>query len=568
MKKNKGVTLMSLTIYIAVIMIVLGILATVMANMQTNVKKAGKDGIQVAEINRFEMFFIQEVKKQGNAVEERTNNGTRIKFTSGNTYFFDDTNKEIKFQKGDEAEITIAEAINKCTFEDIEENGKTKIKVTIELIKMENQPIEKEYILNETQIAYDWEDEDDYTYQPIEETRLPEGFIELEYIESTGTQWIDTKIISSTEIQTNFDFEYTSINSSYNRIFGTAYTSGSQYGVRGSSNTNGYFYGELPNGSSKTIDTITLETGKKYQIRFNEDKKIIINNTESSLNGNNKIGVQNIFLFSHNGQNYPSMIKLYYCEMFDGNTRIREFIPCYTTKAVTNADGDTVPANTKGLYDIVEGKFYTNQNTNGNDFTAGPEVLPEVLPDEYQKVEYIESTGTQYIDTKTKGNSELHIVADLEILEQENIKGILGSREANTYANSIAFWVLNQKIRGDYGENINTYTYNNINYTGRHVFDINKGVYSVDNTSYTFSKETYSNNYNLALFTVNNSNTYDSRRVKARCYSLKIYNNMEEIQKYFVPCYRKVDNKPGLYDLVTNEFYTNQDNGTDFTLGL
>ena len=38
------------------------------------------------------------------------------------------------------------------------------------------------------------------------------------------------------------------------------------------------------------------------------------------------------------------------------------------------------------------------------------------------------------------------------------------------------------------------------------------------------------------------------------------------VVRNFIPCYRESDNKPGLYDLVNNEFYTNQGTG-DFDKG-
>ena len=44
------------------------------------------------------------------------------------------------------------------------------------------------------------------------------------------------------------------------------------------------------------------------------------------------------------------MLKLYYFEMYDNDILIRHYIPCYR-----KSDGKI------GLYDIVEGKFYTNE---------------------------------------------------------------------------------------------------------------------------------------------------------------------------------------------------------------
>ena len=54
---------------------------------------------------------------------------------------------------------------------------------------------------------------------------------------------------------------------------------------------------------------------------------------------------------------------------------------------------------------------------------------------------------------------------------------------------------------------------------------------------------------------------------KIRLYDFKVYDN-DTLVRNFIPCIRKSDNKPGLYDLANNEFYTNQGTGdTDFTVG-
>ena len=65
--------------------------------------------------------------------------------------------------------------------------------------------------------------------------------------------------------------------------------------------------------------------------------------------------------------------KVYSCKIDEGITPVRNFIPCYSTTAVTNIDGKQCPSGTRGMYDTVEGKFYTNQG-GGADFIAGPNV--------------------------------------------------------------------------------------------------------------------------------------------------------------------------------------------------
>ena len=68
-------------------------------------------------------------------------------------------------------------------------------------------------------------------------------------------------------------------------------------------------------------------------------------------------------------------MRYYDVKIYDKNSKkmFLDFAPCYSTTTVTNVDNVQVQANTKGLYDLVEGKFYTNKGT-GDDFIAGPEV--------------------------------------------------------------------------------------------------------------------------------------------------------------------------------------------------
>lgn len=92
---------------------------------------------------------------------------------------------------------------------------------------------------------------------------------------------------------------------------------------------------------------------------------------------NNGIPINyNYFLFSINhtgrGTDHASSFKMDYCKIIRDNILIRYYVPCYSTTTVTNADNEQVPENTKGLYDLIEGKFYTNQGT--GDFIAGPDI--------------------------------------------------------------------------------------------------------------------------------------------------------------------------------------------------
>ena len=56
----------------------------------------------------------------------------------------------------------------------------------------------------------------------------------------------------------------------------------------------------------------------------------------------------------------------------DSDGVINNFIPCKTNKQVTDVEGNLCEIGTIGMYDKVEGKFYTNKGE--GTFVEGPEV--------------------------------------------------------------------------------------------------------------------------------------------------------------------------------------------------
>ncbi len=153
MKSQKGVTLTSLVIYILLVLIIVGILATITANFQSNIKEMNKEGTKNTEIDKFNVYFLKEVKKQGNAIDTISDN--EILFTSGNKYIFKDDGAIYLNDN-----IRIAENIDKCIFTKNIDNGKTVIIVTIKAIDEEEKTIE--YVLSNDVYYSSYEDENSY----------------------------------------------------------------------------------------------------------------------------------------------------------------------------------------------------------------------------------------------------------------------------------------------------------------------------------------------------------------------------------------------------------------------
>ena len=182
------------------------------------------------------------------------------------------------------------------------------------------------------------------------------------------------------------------------------------------------------------------------------------------------------------------------------------------------------------------------------------------LPSGYRQLEYIQSTGTQYIDTGFKPNNNTRVLCDIDIeTSNATTAAIFGGRDSTSSSSkSFVLWKISATaFRSDFGSATVQVA---VTPTGRHVIDKNKAVCTVDDTSATNTSATFQASYNLTLFAVNGAGTIDSRRVIAKLYSCKVYDNGTLIRD-FIPCL-KSDGTIGLWDDVNSVFYGNAGTGT------
>lgn len=192
------------------------------------------------------------------------------------------------------------------------------------------------------------------------------------------------------------------------------------------------------------------------------------------------------------------------------------------------------------------------------------------LPTEYQEVEYIQSSGTQYIDTGVVATSGFEI--DIKI----NIDTVTGSMAPILYAhepsepykrNFIAY-TSSKKMEIDAGDKI---TQTSVTLTGDDVIkasNVENNFYlTVNGTNYTPTVTTAASNLEYSGRTMHllHGNGYDVGYTSGKVYYCKITVDGTLVRS-FVPCYRKSDNVAGLYDLVNNVFYTNAGSGV-FAVG-
>lgn len=124
MKSNKGITLASLTLYIVVMIIVLGIMSSIISTFYSNTEGMNAKVQELVEFNKFNTNFLKEVKSYNNSVDSIADDATYILFTSGNSFSF--SNNKIYYNN-----LKIASDVKKVTFKK-DEDDDTIIEVSVE----------------------------------------------------------------------------------------------------------------------------------------------------------------------------------------------------------------------------------------------------------------------------------------------------------------------------------------------------------------------------------------------------------------------------------------------------
>jgi len=192
---------------------------------------------------------------------------------------------------------------------------------------------------------------------------------ELEFIESTGTQYIDTLLNSTTDGFCNFEisFQKTTTNTGvsdpgYNPPFGYKYASTARYGIWGgtnSSNTDLYAGIDVYNFAVLSKDT------SWHTVKVENGVAVTIDGTSTQIGSGTVRGNIGLFLFanitSSSGSSSYIVVpsKISYCKIWNtSGVLLRDYIAVITY--------DFVPC----MYDRVSGAFFYNVGTGS--FIAGP----------------------------------------------------------------------------------------------------------------------------------------------------------------------------------------------------
>lgn len=182
---------------------------------------------------------------------------------------------------------------------------------------------------------------------------------------------------------------------------------------------------------------------------------------------------------------------------------------------------------------------------------------PVALPSGYTKLAYIQSSGTQYINTGFNPNQDTRVVMDIQATGASGTYFTFGARQANT-SNSFCFFYY-EGWSADYQTNAQRKTLEGLAFNDLLRIDFNKTVCSANGKTVNFTEATFQAPVAMALLAVN-TNGEVANMLAAKLYGCKIYDNGTLVRD-FVPCISNAG-AIGLYDTVGKQFYANAGTGT------
>lgn len=411
---------------------------------------------------------------------------------------------------------------------------------------------------------------------------LPDGYTQLEYIQSSGAQYVDTRFKPSGNSGIVIDYQQVGTIAYQDPLFGARQSSSNTaFSMWLSSNVTYPQYGNV------SYDTKPIYINNNTRLIYKLDKGIASCGGKTvSFSQLSFTSSYNLVLFSVNtaGTVDTRRIrgKLYGCKIYDNDKIVRDFIPCKN------------PSGAIGLYDTVNSQFYQNAGT--GTFIAGPEIIQpssdfitinyegsynvvdinnsavkslnkdtewifqfvpgSTLPSGYTELEYIQSSGTQYINTGFKPNQDTKISMTTDFPPSGNT-WLYGGR-ASAGSNSLGFlYTSGDKYRFDYASSLNELT---LKPTGKFTIDSDKNkCYINGELASTATYTAFTSPVNMYIFS-NNNNGSLSGGSSAKLYNCSIYDNGVLIRN-FIPC-KNASGTIGLYDSVNHQFYQNAGSGT------
>jgi len=432
----------------------------------------------------------------------------------------------------------------------------------------------------------------DKFYPPTDwQYSFPEGYTRLEYLEFTGTQYINTNYVPNNNVDI-------SITTSFKNISGNVHTfieGGNSWrndeilicANQTSANGNGRLIGFK--GTDSSFVTTNLPTSipyantkHTYEIKdysFYIDKQLIFtfNTTNISTTNTMYIGAYH----RNSGVGEYLIGNVYVCQIWDDGTLVRNFVP-----VKRNSD------NKPGMYDLVNNVFYVNQGT--GEFVMGPALYQNKTQIDIRQKNNL-NFGERY---KFNANNELTWANPDLYLSNENRETTRPYLQISNITVTTNYkFELNATNTINYGSSsgaiINT-TSNNwaifFNYINKIYYKFNSSSSTNSNLSFTKGKRTFitldntniicngnkattaigsatQSSTTLYIFRTTSGGTGASNDFIGKLYGFKIYENNTLLYNFVpVPAGLQIGDftvpSNGMFDIVNQQFYGNQGTGS------
>ena len=449
-------------------------------------------------------------------------------------------------------------------------------------------------------------------------TRLPQGYTEVEYVENASSAYINTNLVLLENVGDSFEIKlktyFTPYSNDFEYLFGTEQTSSPYTGIQ-----LRYYKRNLQyNGDSNVVWTHI----------YNGDGTSGVTASCSSINATN--GGNPLTLFCGLWSTGPWRFgrgKIYSFTVTKNNSIVRDLVPC-------KRDSDSK----YGMYDIVGGSFYISPNSYllsggsattdivyplyydekqdppnnvsfssmteaeeyecpwvgmkakidgdnyifSGDSTSGYEWVYKAsrLPQGYTEVEYLENSS--YV-ANTKSTTRFNVIGDSA---SGNIYTIIydmeddgGSHYMELFGNNVNVFM--QKITQNWANKCIHFKYYGLYAYVEATPLSTKAMIEMDSSSIVITDITASTSttttYGGSLSNVNEThygvfcfyNTSDSgaHSMVGKIYEIKIESSTHVLKNNYIPCYRDSDNKVGLYDIVGGAFYYDESNELTLSVG-
>ena len=385
---------------------------------------------------------------------------------------------------------------------------------------------------------------------------------EVECLKCTGTQWIDTGIVGS--LETSYEIVASSDANIYDYmvLIGSRESAQSRvistlWGGSGNNIVNDFGDYTKTRLSYAPIDGVT-----KYKIFNSSSKRSVYSCSDDSVKeATTKYSTEfttptNLYIgyktsgFTTEMRNFSG--KIYSCKIWQSDTLVRDFIP------VLDFDGVAC------LFDKVSSSLF---------YSSNDKFIGDSIPDGCTKVDYLESDGTQYINTGLLSTSKSVIdieygFSSIESGSSNNL-AVFGGRNTQTSGTFTLFKIASatpQYMRFDWTGQRTIATSNeltwDVNSIYRFVFDGGNAIITNTSTNetsplYVGVATTFSQTP-IHLFCVNTNGT-KSTFMKGRIYRCTYSNGERTVD--LIPILDK-EGVACMYDKVSGELFYNQGTGS------